>query len=361
MEPLEASLIIETPSAVSSMDAKGSTVVLGCDDGTVRRYHLPEKRVRKAIMGLGASVSWLRFSSLKGQENSVWFSCGMNIFCFDLSSPTDLDNIFNHILRLSDAVLRISIEPEGEDDEINELAMKKDMMVFTTDSGRVGLVDLETQVVTFMRQVHRNVAMPISFVASRVSEICSGGYDNTLLHFDARTGSLLSHLDLVPTTSSEDSITPNLSLSPPFALSIAISSNDVIACSTASGHIWIGYGGSRSPTSSQAKRRSRKWEGLKVSSGLWVKAGNGPIVGVAFLHRDENTLLSLSLGGEVLCFEIPALWSAGAEATKLWSMSAQQVIKATTLVAEDDYVLICGVSSKAKGVMELLKLPSEPS
>ncbi|KAG9053379.1 hypothetical protein FS842_008269, partial [Serendipita sp. 407] len=193
---METSTSIEVPSTISSMDAKNDIVVLGCEDGTVRRYRLPEKRVRKAIMGLGASVSWLRFSSLKGQENHVWFACGMSIFCFDLSDPNTLDSISSHIMRLSDAAARISVEPEGEDDEINEIAMKKDMMAFTTDSGRVGFIDLATQTVTFMRQVHRNIAMPISFVSSRLSEICSGGYDNTLLHFDAQTGSLLSHYDL---------------------------------------------------------------------------------------------------------------------------------------------------------------------
>ncbi|KAG8781450.1 hypothetical protein FRC16_002850, partial [Serendipita sp. 398] len=161
-----------------------------------------------------------------------------------------------------------------------------------------------------------------------------------------------------PATSSEGSETSSLSLSPPFALSIAISSTDIIACSTASGHIWVGYGGSRGLPASQGKRKSRKWDGLKTEFGLWIQAGNGPIVGVAFLPQNERMLVSLSLGGELTCFEIPDVWSPRAEATKQWNVPAKRIVKATTIVAENNCVLICGVSSKARGIMELLTLPA---
>lgn len=122
------------------------------------------------------------------------------------------------------------------------------------------------------------------------STVCSGGYDNALLHFDARTKSLLSHLDLgfsflsfgshshpivAPPADGEES---SISLSPPFILSLSISPSDTIAASTASGHIWIGRGGSKEK--SQGKRKSRKWNGLKSTEGQWIRVGNGPIVAV---------------------------------------------------------------------------------
>ncbi|KAG8811697.1 hypothetical protein FRB91_001500 [Serendipita sp. 411] len=78
----------------------------------------------------------------------------------------------------------------------------------------------------------------------------------------------------------------------------------------------------------------------------------------AFLPQNERRLVSLSLGGELTCFEIPDVWSPRAEATKQWNVPAKQIVKATTIVAENNCVLICGVSSKARGIMELLTLPA---
>lgn len=193
------------------------------------------------------------------------------------------------------------------------------------------------------------------FLDARLSVLCSGGYDNTLLHFDARTGSLLSHIDLAPKMD-EDSETASISLSPPFALSIAVSPNDMIACSTASGHIWMGYGGSKR-SEPNGKRKSRKWNGLKTDEGLWFRAGNGPIVAVKFHSRNESLLLALSLHGTLSCFETPRNYNDARPSEAKWSHESKKMVKATTMVTAERGVLRCGVTADRKGILELVDVP----
>jgi len=68
-----------------------------------------------------------------------------------------------------------------------------------------------------------------------------------------------------------------VSLSPPFIHSIALSEHGVMAASTADGRVWVGRGGDKSVV---AKKRSRKWEGLKEGEGDWVTVAEGPVVSV---------------------------------------------------------------------------------
>lgn len=350
------SIYIETPAPVSSIDARNDALLLGCEDGTVRRYQLPESRVRKALMGLSGAVSWLRFSPLKGQHDHIWLACGMDLFHFDFSTSESIISVASSaIIRPAQALAKVMVPPESEEDEINEFDIVKESLAFTTDSGRIGLLNLSTLEIMFMRQTHRNVALPISFIPGRPAELCSGGYDNTLLHFDARTGSLLSHIDLAPKMD-EDSETTSISLSPPFALSIAVSPNDMIACSTASGHIWMGYGGSKR-SEPNGKRKSRKWNGLKTDEGLWFRAGNGPIVAVKFHSRNESLLLALSLHGTLSCFETPRNYNDARPSEAKWSHESKKMVKATTMVTAERGVLRCGVTADRKGILELVDVP----
>jgi len=97
------------------------------------------------------------------------------------------------------------------------------------------------------------------------------------------SGQAISHLlCLAPDAQGDEAAA--ISLSPPFALGIAINSDDIIACGIATGHVWLGHGGSKKAASTQGKRKSRKWNGLKASDGKWLKAGNGPIVAVYVFH-----------------------------------------------------------------------------
>ena len=79
------------------------------------------------------------------------------------------------------------------------------------------------------------------------------------------------------------------SLSPPFALAISISSTGVIACATASGHVYIGYGGSKI-TNSTNRKKARHWKGLKSDESIWFKAAEGAVVSVYVIFtRSKHT------------------------------------------------------------------------
>jgi len=77
MAQCEPGVLIEIPSPVSCIDARDAMVVLGCEDGSVRRFDLPETRVQKALIGTGKRISWIRFSVAKEEENCVWLATGM--------------------------------------------------------------------------------------------------------------------------------------------------------------------------------------------------------------------------------------------------------------------------------------------
>ena len=77
------------------------------------------------------------------------------------------------------------------------------------DSGAVGVVDLATRSVRRMKIRHNSVRLnksrvdvliykilkicaAVRFIPDRPSELISGGYDSTLLHFDFRQDTILS-------------------------------------------------------------------------------------------------------------------------------------------------------------------------
>ncbi|PVF98872.1 hypothetical protein CPB86DRAFT_704384 [Serendipita vermifera] len=354
MSEPELEFIIETPSQVTCMDVEGTTIVVGCEDGTLRRYVLPDVKVTKAVMGLGGSVSWAKLSDVGTEKEHVWISSGMNLFKFTLSVSTSEVSTIHSILRPKDAIATINVPSETEDDEINELALGKEMLAFTMDSGQIGVLDLSTHAVTFMRQAHGNIALPISFIPGRLTEMCSGGYDNALLHFDARTGSMLSHLTLDPPTLENDD-NQGISLSPPFALGIDISPGGIIACSTASGHVWLGFGGSKRAKAKQGKRKSRKWDGLKSTEGVWQKVANGPIVAISFPLQDDSSLYTLSMHGILSCWTMPKDYDEEISNQPRWTIGSKRLLKTVTLKSAQDRILTCGIATGQKGIVECWK------
>lgn len=72
-----------------------------------------------------------------------------------------------------------------------------------------------------------------------------------------------------------------VSLSPPFILSLSISSTGIIAAGTADGRLYIGFGGEKSSeTTGNQQRRQRKWKGLKIDDRIVASVAEGPIVGL---------------------------------------------------------------------------------
>jgi len=82
----------------------------------------------------------------------------------------------------------------------------------------------------------------------------------------------------------------------------------------------MGYGGSKKASSAQGKRKSRKWNGLNAADGRWLKAGNGPIVAVAFHPTDETHLMTLSLHGNISCFEVPCAAGEPSSSQPKWTV-----------------------------------------
>lgn len=75
--------IIAVPSPVSCIDARavdnGLVILVGTGDGIIRKYASPSYKVTKALRGLSKGVSWLRFSTVKGEEDCFWVSSGMEV------------------------------------------------------------------------------------------------------------------------------------------------------------------------------------------------------------------------------------------------------------------------------------------
>ncbi len=65
-------------------------------------------------------------------------------------------------------------------------------------------------------------------------------------------------------------------LSPPFVLCLAISSNGLLAAGTADGRLVLGKGGIKRPS----KKKSRKWNGLDPQHIVSRVMSTGPIVAV---------------------------------------------------------------------------------
>jgi hypothetical protein len=75
--------VISVPSPVSCIDArdtdKGLIILVGTEDGTIRRYTSPSYKVTKALRGLSKGVSWAQFSAVKNEEDCFWVSSGMEV------------------------------------------------------------------------------------------------------------------------------------------------------------------------------------------------------------------------------------------------------------------------------------------
>ena|SRR5258708_26010265 len=75
--------VITVPSPVSCIDArdvdKGLVILIGTEDGIIRKYASPSYKVTKALRGLSKGTSWLRFSTAKDEEDCFWVSSGMEV------------------------------------------------------------------------------------------------------------------------------------------------------------------------------------------------------------------------------------------------------------------------------------------
>jgi len=148
-------------------------------------------------------------------------------------------------------------------DALNELALNSNMshLAFTLDSGVVGVVDLSNNRVTKMQHRHKSICGSVKFIPDRPRELVSGGYDAFLYHFDILQRKALSRRQIDPT------VVGGMGLSPPFVMSLAVSTTGVVAAGTADGRLLIGFGGEN--CFKKRPKNGKDWTKMKpVSSGL---------------------------------------------------------------------------------------------
>ncbi|KAG6876465.1 hypothetical protein C0993_002855 [Termitomyces sp. T159_Od127] len=203
-----------------------------------------------------------------------------------------------------------------------------------------------------MKSKHESICGCVKFIPDRPRELVSGGYDTALLHFDYYEGKPLSTRKIPPYQ-----VVGGMALSPPFIVSIAISSTGIIAAGTADGRLMIGCGGYKAPKGKDSggkKKRSRKWDGLDNDEEVVTKIAEGPLVALTF--EGSNILTISTLLGVMTRYEVVYDYDEGSVTLdKIWEQETQSVKKVNALVVDENRVIVGGLTSEGKGVIEIWK------
>jgi hypothetical protein len=102
---------------------------------------------------------------------------------------------------------------------------------------------------------------------------------------------------------------------------------------------------------------SRKWTyccGVRCSQ-VPSSFSNNPFR--AFHPTDETRLVTLSLHGNISCFEVPSDAGEQPNCQPKWTVPPRRMVKAATFVVGATQILACGVTSNNRGVLESWKFP----
>ncbi|KAI0005990.1 WD40-repeat-containing domain protein [Russula compacta] len=341
-------LTLLLPAHVSTLtytqNQENQELILGSDDGSLRLYRLPDTKVVRAIRGLDSEVSSV--TAITPNTNGfgyIWVACGCFVKLFNLDAQQIVQSK-EHAL----TVIRIA---ESEGDLINEISVSENQktLAFTMDSGAVGVVDLATRSVRRMKIRHNSICAAVRFIPDRPSELISGGYDSTLLHFDFRQDTILSRREFTSRPQSSA-----VSLSPPFVLCLSVSSTGAVAAGTADGYLWIGFGGDKRVSA----KKTRKWGGLREDMSLSRKVADGPVVALAFL--DPTVVVTSTLLGIISRHTLSTEGNAedwGIESTIV--AQTQSLAKVNALAVHGDNVAVGGFRSDGKGTAEIYQYATE--
>jgi WD40 repeat protein len=313
-------------------------LILGSDDGSLRLYCPSDTKVVRAIRGLGSEVSSVTAVTPKDSGfGHIWVACGSSVKSFNLDTQ--------QLIQSNEHALTIINVGENEGDVTNEISVSENQktLAFTMDSGGVGVVDLATKSVRRMKTQHNSICATVRFIPDRPSELISGGYDNTLLHFDFRQGTVLSRRAFNSLPQSDA-----VSLSPPFVLCLSVSSTGAIAAGTADGYLWIGLGGDKRVSA----KKTRKWGGLREDMSLSTKIADGPVVALAFL--DPTAILTCTLLGAI--FRHTLSTEGNTEDWRIESIPVAQtqfIAKVNTLAVHSNSVAVGGFREDGKGLAEV--------
>jgi WD40 repeat protein len=148
-------ITLPIPAQVSCLSfIESRQLLVGSDDGSVRLYSLDTFKVLKAVRDLGP-ISSVAFQS-QSPPAHLWVASGRQALRFSLET----DKL---ILTSSDALQTLDIGVD-DDDNVGELSInvKGTKMAFCTDSGSIGVVDLQTNEITRTKQSHNNVSASLA-------------------------------------------------------------------------------------------------------------------------------------------------------------------------------------------------------
>ncbi|KAF9053018.1 WD40-repeat-containing domain protein [Panaeolus papilionaceus] len=320
------------PAHVSSLAfGHAGHLFVGSDDGSLRIYDLSTYKVLKAVKSVGSEIPSIVCIKRSGTElRDAWVAHGHQISHFQMDSSFMIQSLKN---------ATETLDVGEESDVLNEV--DKTHIAFSMDSGIVGVIDLATKAVSKMETKHESICGSVKFIPDRPRELVSGGYDMHLLHFDFAQGKALSRQSAANSQ--------GMSLSPPFVMSVAVSSSGVLAAGTADGNLLIAFGGEKK--SGGPKRKTKSWNGLEDAKSQVRKVAEGPIVSLSF--SDARTLTITTLLGKIVRYSLEE--SGETAFRELWQGESKNLSKVNALVVDDKRIILGGFSREGKGVIEIWK------
>ena len=160
-----------------------------------------------------------------------------------------------------------------------------------------------------------------------------------------------------------------MALSPPFVMSLAVSSTGIVAAGTADGRLLIGFGAESCLT---MKKRPKKWLGLVAEETLLIKIAEGPVVAlyVLFLLHiwliiydhcfrafvQPRRLVASTLRGVLTVYNL--IWDPDEGSLILddeFQKESSGLEKVNALVVDEQQIILGGLDKDGKGVIEVWK------
>jgi hypothetical protein len=206
-----------------------------------------------------------------------------------------------------------------------------------------------------MSRGHASVCTCVKFIPTRPKELVSGGYDQKLFHFDYTSGNLRSEREISPHAPAGE-----MSLSPPFIMSMAISLTGVLAAGTVDGQLWINFSGESSKDGGSKNTKGLKtWAGLNEDTEHIAKIAEGPLVAMAFLRTRIITVSTLM--GTVTQYRLALTGSNQLNLEKLWQREPSNSMKTNSLVVDERRIVVGGLHSDDSGIIEIWEREREMS